>query len=255
MTAWTLDIVEVCLIPQLPLSIYLPDADPETTFDVPCYCYLLTRPGETVVVDSGADRSVSAAAGFTIGGDARAALTDALRRRGLSPEDVDTVIHTHLHYDHMQNDALFPRARVVIRRKELEWAQSEGRDRFYVGIEGFLSEVADRMDVVEGEHEVRDGVTLLPNGGHTPGHQSLLVETDQGPICLCADIVPQAANIEIPAPSQNPAETEAFMQRIAESGWELLPGHDPVLRQHRYYGARSSPVSVPHGRESGENHS
>lgn len=233
MSPWTLDIVEVCVIPGLALSIYLPEAAPEATLDVPCYCYLLTRPGETVVIDSGADRVVSSAAGFTIEGDARRALLTALSRRRRGPEDVGTLIHTHLHYDHMQNDALFPQARVLIRERELDWVHSEARDRFYVGIDDFLQEVSERLVPVEGEQEILPGIRLLPNGGHTPGHQSLLVETAEGPVCLCADIIPMAANLETPAPSQNPAETQAFLQRVRATDWELLPGHDPVLRRHR----------------------
>lgn len=242
MMPWTLDIIEVCVIPRLPLMSYLPDAAPDETLDVPCYSYLLTRPGETVVIDSGADPAISASAGFSIDGDARAALLEALRRRGLAPRDVRTVVHTHLHYDHMQNDGLFPHARVVVRQRELDWAQSAGRDRFYVGIDEFLDEVRDRLEVVEGEREVADGLMLLPNGGHTPGHQSLLAETADGPICLCADIIPMAANTEFPAPSRNPAETAEFMRRVAASDWELLPGHDPSLRRHRLYAGMTSPA-------------
>jgi glyoxylase-like metal-dependent hydrolase (beta-lactamase superfamily II) len=235
MTLWTLDIVEVGVIPRLPLAIYLPNADPAVTLDVPCYCYLLTRPGHATLIDSGPDRDASAAAGFTIAGDPRAALQHALQRRGLVPDDVREIIHTHLHYDHMQNDVLFPRSRVIVREQELGWIQSGLQDRFYVGMDLYLETVGDRLESLEGEREVIAGITLLPNGGHTPGHQSILVATVEGPVCLCADIVPMATNVEIPAPSQDPAATQAFLIRLAQSAWEVLPGHDPTLRQHRWF--------------------
>jgi glyoxylase-like metal-dependent hydrolase (beta-lactamase superfamily II) len=235
MSGWTLDIVEVAVIPDLPYTIYVPDADPAAHFDVPCYCYLLTQPGRCILVDSGPNVAASAAAGFEVVGDPTNALLRALARRERTPDDVEALIHTHLHYDHMQNDALFPHARVTVRERELQWALGRP-DRFYAGIDEFLEEVGPRLQIVEGEWDITGGVTLLPNGGHTHGHQSLLVQTIDGPICLCADIVPLGANMRTLPACLDSAESAAFVERLRESGWEWIPGHDPDVRGHaRYY--------------------
>lgn len=233
---WTIDIVEVGIIPDLPMSIYLPDAGSAERLDVPCYCYLLTTAGRRpILVDTGPDRDASARSGFTIRGDARPAIVAALARRDLLLVDVHTVAQSHLHYDHMQNGHLFPRASVLVQRSELEWACSESPGPFYVGIAGMLESIGDRLQVLDGKYEVAPGVTLLPNGGHSPGHQSALVETAEGPVCLCIDIIPMAANVAIVPPSIDEAATCAFMQRVKQEGWEILPGHDPILRGDKRY--------------------
>jgi glyoxylase-like metal-dependent hydrolase (beta-lactamase superfamily II) len=235
-TTWTLDIVEVGIIPHLPWNIYLPDAPPDNYLDVPCYCYLLSSPAGCLLIDTGPDRDRSAAANLEIVGDACSALTTALQRRGRTPDDVELILQTHLHYDHVQNLDLFPRAEVVVRQTELDWARSPDSGPFYVGIDEFLTLAGDRLRPVEGEQTVRPGVTLLPNGGHTPGHQSILVETAEGTTCIAADILPVYRNMEVLPPSYDPAATTAFRDRVLDAGWEVLPGHDPELRGHRWFG-------------------
>lgn len=233
--SWAIDIIEVGVIPGLPLTIYLPDAGPAERLDVPCYCYLLTGGGPPILIDTGPDRLASEQSGFTIRGDARQAIAAALSRRGLSFPDIHLVVQSHLHYDHMQNSLIFPAAQVLVQRGEVEWACSKYRGPFYVGIPQFIEALGARLTMLEGEIEVVPGITLVPNGGHSPGHQSVLVETDEGIICLCVDIIPMAANTTIVPPSLDEAATRAFMQRVRDEGWEAIPGHDPLLRQDARY--------------------
>ncbi len=54
--------------------------------------------------------------------DASALLTTGLEAWGMRPADVDCIVHTHLHHDHVQNDLMFPDAVVRVLRSELEWA-------------------------------------------------------------------------------------------------------------------------------------
>jgi glyoxylase-like metal-dependent hydrolase (beta-lactamase superfamily II) len=122
-----------------------------------------------------------------------------------------------------------------VQRNEVGWARSGGADGFYLGIEEWLKSVGDRVVLLEGEEEVRPGITAMPNGGHTPGHQSVLVHTEDGPVCLCGDIVPMSGNRETPPPAcYDPAATRAFLELARRAGWEMLPGHDPALRAHRW---------------------
>lgn len=232
---WTVDIVEVGVLPDLPWSIYLPNASPDARLDVPCYCYLLTCRETCFVIDTGPDRELSARADFAIVGDALPALEHALGRRRLAPGDVEAIVHTHLHYDHVQNDGLFPSAKIVVQRHELQWARSEKADRFYVDIHDFANDYRARLHLVEGETDISDGLVLIPSRGHTPGHQSVLVQTAEGSVCICGDVIPMQANITTPAPSMDPIATELFMVRAQEASWEMLPGHDPALRTHRWY--------------------
>ena len=131
--SWRLGIVEVGVIPRLPLNLYLPDAPPDELIDPVCYCYLATDGEHNIIVDSGPDRHRSAAEGLEIIGDADALLAAGLAAWGVGPRDIEGVVHTHLHHDHMQNDAMFPNAVVHVQQAEIEWATGPDCDRFYIG--------------------------------------------------------------------------------------------------------------------------
>lgn len=234
--SWSVGIIEVGTIPGIPLSAYLPDAPDSASIDPPCYCYVATDGSSTILVDTGPDRSTSAAAGLVINGDTAAQLAGGLRSAGIAPQDVDLIVHTHLHYDHMQNDLAFPRAQVVVQETELTWATSPQGGPFYVGVGELAAALGDRLAPIGGQSEILPGVTALPNGGHTPGHQSVLITTASGDVCVCGDIVSLHANLTtIGSVCPDVAATEVFLTRARRSAWEMIPSHEPELRSHRWY--------------------
>jgi len=116
-----------------------------------------------------------------------------LAKHGVRPEDVDLVVNTHLHLDHAGNDKLFPNAMVVVQK--LEWAFASDPPRYARG--GYLPELLEGLDVetVQGEHVVTEGVRVVPTPGHTPGHQSVVVEVADGrKLVYCGDAAPLAEN-------------------------------------------------------------
>jgi glyoxylase-like metal-dependent hydrolase (beta-lactamase superfamily II) len=235
---WQVHIAEVGLIVDLPLSLYVPTAPEEVRLDVPVYVYILQDgDGSTVLVDSGYSLLPSVAAGRSVVGDPVPALMAALDQVGSSPEQVRLVLHTHLHYDHAQNDHLFPNAEIVIARDELTHALSAGPEEFYDGVQDMVDRAGSRLRLLDGEQEVLPGIRAVPNRGHTPGHQSWVVATDDGPVCVCGDIVSLAVNLEGHVGPICPDEpgVRSFLQRMADEGWEPLPSHEPDLRQHRLY--------------------
>jgi N-acyl homoserine lactone hydrolase len=230
---WHVGIIEVGYIPNLPWSIYVPDASPDAVLDVPCYCYLVTDGSTVVLVDSGADPIAAAMGGLAIVGGGRPAIERALASESIRASDVDYILHTHLHYDHVENDPVFPRANVVVQRRELEWARSPAAGAFYVGVDALVDELGERLSAVEGEFEILRGITLVPNGGHTPGHQSVVVRTRDEIVCVCGDIVPMQANLEIICSVTPDAEaTRRFLERARMAHWTMVPSHDPKLREH-----------------------
>jgi glyoxylase-like metal-dependent hydrolase (beta-lactamase superfamily II) len=243
--SWHVGIIEVGYIPNLPWSIYLPDAAPDQVVDVPCYCYLVTDGTTNLLVDSGADPLAAAAGGLAIVGGGPIAIQEALATERIGARDIDYILHTHLHYDHVENDAAFPRAEVVVQAQELTWARSPTAGPFYVGVGELVGELGDRLTTVEGEVEIRPGITLVPNGGHTPGHQSVLVRTRDETVCLCGDIVAMQANLQIICSVTPDVEaTQRFLDRARLAAWTMVPSHDPALRQHPWLLPRRTPPSV-----------
>ncbi len=233
--AWHLGIIEVGVIPELPLSIYLPDAPPEQTLDVPCYCYLVTDGNDCLLVDTGADPDLAAHGGLAIREGGARALGAALATERVAAGDIAVILHTHLHYDHVENDLLFPHAEVFVQRRELEWARSPGAGPFYVEVEELVDELGPRLTTVEGELELLPGIRLVQSGGHTPGHQSIVVRTADEDVCLCGDIVPMRANLDVLGSGTPDVEaTRAFLARARAAGWTMIPSHDPELRGHRW---------------------
>lgn len=111
----------------------------------------------------------------------RRALLDNLAAAGITPADVNVVVCTHLHIDHVgwntvrQGDGwapTFPNARYVIDRTEWEYftRPEQVAALEYVRDSVLPLQGAGQLDLVEAEHRVTAEVTLVPAPGHTPGH-------------------------------------------------------------------------------------
>jgi glyoxylase-like metal-dependent hydrolase (beta-lactamase superfamily II) len=263
--SWTVAIIEVGVLPGCVLRSYVRDADPEAVADLPCYCWLLRDGAMSVLVDTGPDAEASAGIGYHVSGDTRAALAGGLRAAEAAPDDIGLLLHTHLHQDHVQNDTLFTRAEVVVQRRELDEALaadaackslsaalraeladapypvSQAAGIWYIGTESLVRGWRGRANTVDGDHAVLPGLRVIWNGGHTAGHQSVVAETEGGLVCIAGDIVSLAANAVVPGPmTPDEAAAEAFLARAHEEGWELVPSHDPSMRQDQRYVRRAS---------------
>jgi len=94
---------------------------------------------------------------------------------GLSPEDVTHAVLTHLHFDHSGGGTRFPGAEIVVQRRELEaWREPPVlQNRSYLPGDDLPE---DRLRVVDGDAEVVPGVAVRRTGGHSPGHQVVVLE-------------------------------------------------------------------------------
>jgi N-acyl homoserine lactone hydrolase len=95
------------------------------------------------------------------------------------PRDVVCVINTHLHFDHCGGNRLFPGVPIHVQRLEL---QTPHHPQGWVDFPGATYVEHD------GDAEVLPGVRLLPTPGHTPGHQSVLVDTPDGLVVIGGDV-------------------------------------------------------------------
>jgi glyoxylase-like metal-dependent hydrolase (beta-lactamase superfamily II) len=169
---------------------------------------LLEGEGVRIVIDTGGP------------GD-RHVLLRRLEEIGVDGSDVDHLILTHLHFDHCLNLDLFPAARVVVGRRELEWAIA-GAD---VGTPPFIGTLLSMRDVmlVDDDTTLVPGVRLIATPGHTPGSLSVIYEAGGRPTVMCADLVKNGAEF-LNGPAT--AEGRASVARVLALATRFVPGHE-----------------------------
>ena len=143
---------------------------------------LLTVGNRNIVVDTGpASR--------------RGLLFKALQVRNLTPDDIDTVILTHLHWDHCQNTDLFRNARILVHPTELDYARNPNRGDFAVA--WYVAETLDKakIDLVSDGDSIAEGVSVIDTPGHTKGHISILVGDGDEEILLAGDALPDSGTV------------------------------------------------------------
>jgi glyoxylase-like metal-dependent hydrolase (beta-lactamase superfamily II) len=175
-----------------------------------------------------------------------------LKAIGVEPTDVEDVIVTHMHYDHIGNYTLFPRARYHLQEKEM--AYCTGRHMCHP----VLRHPFDPEDVTvmirrlfegrvqfhDGADELAPGVSVHHIGGHTMGLQVVRVATKRGWVVLASDASHLYANMEQGRPFPivynvaDMLEGHATLRRLASSPQHIIPGHDPLVLK-RYPAARS----------------
>jgi glyoxylase-like metal-dependent hydrolase (beta-lactamase superfamily II) len=214
--------------------------------------FLLTSSSNVVLVDTGLDNPesyLSASELARIGAPTGRSTAELLREHGVEPEDVDTLIFTHLHFDHYANARLFDRARLVVNRNEFMHVMDPGSQR-YAPRCGFPREVFawlvdeawERLELVEGETAVLPGIRTIETGGHSPGHQIVLVQSRSGPVVIPGDEIYLYDNLEERIPIGYYYDFEKLTQAmdlLGALGGSLLPAHDPEV--HRRFPASVVP--------------
>lgn len=104
--------------------------------------------------------------------------TEALNSVNITPEDIDIIIQTHLHFDHCGHSALCKKAKVIVQEAELNFAYSPHALFFGSYNVRFLKDL--RFHVVTGDCEILPGIRVLLIPGHSPGTQAVAVNTKEG---------------------------------------------------------------------------
>lgn len=226
-------------------------ADTRNRIPLALRCLLVEAPNALVLIDTGIgnkyDEKFQDIYGISNGGDPTR-LEDGIRHAGFEPEDVDIVLSTHLHFDHAGGHTVrgedgvvrpaFPGARYVVQRGELDFALSRNeRIQASYRSENFEAiGAADLWDFIEGDGEVTAGVRVVPTPGHTPFHQSVLVESDGEVACYLADVCPTSAHVPLPwimgydlEPLVTLESKRGLWSRAREEDWLLVFEHDPRI--------------------------
>ena len=224
-----------------PVSNFLQGEEGRLRAPVPCY--LIDHPRGKVLFDTGLHRSLATdpagrlgflAKVFDVEFGAGEVVSARLAAVGIDPGEVRFVVNSHLHFDHVGGNAEIPNARIVVQRPEWQ----AGHDPRLARRNAFDARDYDTgHDVlqVSGEYDLfGDGrVVCVPTYGHTPGHQSLLLRLDGGPILLASDACYLRRTLDdmhLPSVVHDGDAARAslrWMDGLRRSGTRIFFGHDP----------------------------
>jgi glyoxylase-like metal-dependent hydrolase (beta-lactamase superfamily II) len=170
-------------------------------------------------------------------------LEEALAFAGIAMEDVKAVGLSHLHLDHAGGLRHFTGVPVHCQRRELEYGLSGHPDPEQHAIYRIdFDDPGHDWRLADGDVEIAPGVTAISTPGHTPGHQSFVVDLDEsvggGGFVFAFDAADVTENIEdevsvggrIDATPEEAVEQIRRLKKLAaERGYPLVPGHDPVV--------------------------
>ena len=159
----------------------------------------------------------------------RAWVVEALRSRSLDIDDIDTVILTHLHWDHCQNTDLFRNARVLVHPKELDYAKNPNRAD--VNSASYFADMLARLKVepVSDGDTIADGISIVDTPGHTRGHISVLVDLDVEDVLVAGDALPDGGTVRRGIPYNifwDVNEATASVEKMLDVSDVFYPGHD-----------------------------
>jgi glyoxylase-like metal-dependent hydrolase (beta-lactamase superfamily II) len=165
--------------------------------------FLVQMAGRRMLVDTGCGVSMGPTLGM---------LSDNLRSMGVEPEDIDTVLMTHLHPDHVNGligqhgQAVFPKAELVVNEAELNFFRDRDAPsrsppetlEFFEGARLGTAPYTDRIRTVR-DGSVFPGVTAVTQPGHTPGQTAWLIESGNDSVMIWGDVV-HMPNLQMAAP-------------------------------------------------------
>jgi N-acyl homoserine lactone hydrolase len=160
------------------------------------YIWYIEGPKEKILVDSGMTWEAYEKRGAS-GHTHVQTLREGLAKHGLKPSDIDIVIQTHLHLDHRALASEFTRAKFVIQQVELDYNRNPSPAA--VDPETCPKELLDiiNWEPVTGDTDIVDGVKVLSTPGHTPGGQSVAIETSKG-LAIIDSLCTTDANWNVP---------------------------------------------------------
>jgi glyoxylase-like metal-dependent hydrolase (beta-lactamase superfamily II) len=165
---------------------------PNEKVPLPVFTYLVEGGDKLLLVDTGMADTERANKYHHPGSwqDEGQDIESMLKKAGYKTSDVDIVVFTHLHWDHMYYMDKFKNAELVAHKREWEFANNpiplyyKSYEDSALGIEAPFKGL--KVKVVEGETEIMPGVRVFESFGHSPGHQSVEVDCADGTSYICA---------------------------------------------------------------------
>ncbi|MCX6156173.1 MAG: MBL fold metallo-hydrolase [Candidatus Kapabacteria bacterium] len=207
-----------------------------------------------VLVDTGNGSKMSDKFAEIYGIDkSKSDILQALNLYGVSPDQINTVILTHLHFDHAggatikaDNEIIptFPKAKYIVQKEHFKWAQSPtDKDRASFVSENYMPLKQNGLiEFSEADEELFPGISVIEVNGHTQSMQLVKI-TDAGQTLLyCADMCATSAHIPVPyvmgydnSPLTTIEEKKRILTQAYEEDWLLAFEHDAFTQAAKLY--------------------
>ena len=208
-----------------------------------------TSPYNCLVIDTGEHR-VLVDTGASDLGPNTGRLLQNLQAEGIEPEDIDLVILTHCHPDHINGNTfedgqlVFPDARYAMWKGEWDfWTSGEAeaqldehfREILLSFVRKNLPPIQDRLEFIEREREILPGIQAISAPGHTPGHMALLISSGGDQLLHIVDTVLHPIHLERPdwcalvdfAPDQVTLTRRRLLKQAAQTKILVFASHFP----------------------------
>jgi len=215
--------------------------------DSPSLGFLIRGNGKNIVVDTGPgpqEEMERLHPGLAVDFPKDVNVVTALEDEGLTPDDIDYLIFTHLHWDHCYNGEKFPGKTFYVQKAEVMYAldpldvHANVYESTKIGMIPPWFKILHQMKIDEGDVEIDEGIKLIFTPGHSPGGQSVLVNTTDGPYLIAGDTVMQYENWEkhlYSAAHVNLLDFEASLKKIKLLNAYILPSHDYKVLENKIY--------------------
>ena len=231
-------------------------ADDQNNIPQATNCVLVQSGNRNVLIDTGYGSKMSDKQRKNFVAEDGDPLLASLQSAGISVEEIDTVILSHLHFDHAggatrrtddgQLELTFPKAEYIAQRREWVTATAGFPELQAAYPQDNLGplEQAGQLRLIDGNVEIVPGIRSIVTGGHTEGHSALVIESEGETAVFLADICPTSRHL--PASWCMSYDVDLLQVRrvkpellgqIADNGWWALFDHDPdhaaaKLRRH-----------------------
>lgn len=211
-----------------------------TPYTIPIYCWYIQGGDKTVIVDTGEMSPIQSKERENAIGGKIHTFEEGLAKWNLTPEDIDVVIHTHLHNDHCENDYKCINADIYVHEKEMKRIHDPHPLDFRY-LDDYMEDVEEngQIKVLTGDKEILPGISCIHTPVHTDGGMSIVVDTSGGKAIITGFCVIKenfdppmeikAMEMEVIPPGTvvNTWEAYDIMVKIRDMADILLPLHEP----------------------------
>jgi len=202
------------------------------------------RGDKTVLIETGIGNKLPEKMAQLYGQPAQ--LLDNLNAAGVSPDDIDIVINTHLHFDHCgwntirQGDkvvATFPKAKYYVQEGEWRHAHENQRDAVSYMTANYDPLVeSGQMQLLHGDTEIVPGISVQVFPGHTRDMQAVIIESGGQTACYISDLIPTSAHLDLNwvmafdlYPVESIESRKRYYSRAIPERWLTMFTHDPNI--------------------------